>query len=79
MPKTKGEKPLNAEESQELFLDIRAIALADMGLTLKSLGVAEADIAKATAECIKTNTDEPFIELMKASPIYQEQFKRIFG
>lgn len=80
MPRTKGDvnfEDLPKEEKNELFEAIRDISLDTSAEGLRSLGVPEGDIAKARAECIATNSDAPFLELFKASPVNQ-QLKKLF-
>ena len=62
---TKGKKPA-VEETQEVFEAVRETALDQQADGLRKLGVSEAAIAKAKAECIKQSSDKPLIELARS-------------
>jgi hypothetical protein len=61
---TKGKKP-TADETQEMFEAIRETALDQQADGLRKLGVSEAAIVKAKAECIKQNNDKPLMALAR--------------
>ena len=65
MVTTKGKKP-TTEETKELFEAVRETALDQQADGLRRLGVSEAAIAKAKAECIKQNNDKPFMDLARS-------------
>jgi hypothetical protein len=68
MTKKKTTVEFSDGEIAEMVGDIRDRALDQMAKTLKGFGISEADIATARAECIKLNSDKPFLELFKKSP-----------
>lgn len=50
----------------------RDLALDEMTELLKNLGISEADIAKARAEAVKLNSDQPMKELCLGSSLFAQ-------